>query len=89
MNDDTARRLSAIYTDILAGTSPLTNQDVMEAIIPGMIPVDAPALDADPFAQFLREHIDEEQGTRAAAVSWEVVLATLEDRLKRKQDDRR
>jgi hypothetical protein len=84
MDEQAAQRFNNIMAEIDAGTSPLTRQDVTEAFMMALFPLDAPSIASDPFAQFLRELTDEENGISASAISFEVILTTLEDRCKSK-----
>lgn len=88
MNDETAVRLKKLFDDMNAGTSLLTNEDVRDAVLMAEFPIDAPSVKQDEFTQALQELGDEDQGFRVSAFSNEVMLTTLEDRLKRKQEGR-
>ena len=82
MDEQTEQRLEELLANVSAGRSPLTRQDVTEAFTMRLFPVDAPSVEANPFAQLLRDRTTE--GVRASDIRWDVILTTLEDRLKRK-----
>lgn len=88
MDEQARLRLNEILADINAGTSPITRQEAFEVFTMGQFPLDAPSVEHRPLARFLQEHIDEEKGVRAYALSWDVILSTLEERLKRKKEGR-
>jgi hypothetical protein len=86
MDEQARDRVYEILQEIKAGTSPLTDQDFGDALTMGLFPLGIPGADS-PFAQFLQEHCNEENGTRASVMKWDVMLSTLEERLKRKSAD--
>lgn len=87
MNDDTAQRFKKLLDEIGVGTSPLTNQDVTDAMKAGLFPLDAPSVEPDPFIQLRNDQVQQD-GRQVAAFSLEMVLTTLEERLKRTQEGR-
>jgi hypothetical protein len=84
MHDDTAARLNELFAAIDAGTSPLTNQDVTDALKMALFPSDAPSVAPDPVVAGLRDTTDD-AGHQVGVVNYNVILATLEDRLRKKE----
>ena len=82
MDEQTEQRLEELLANISAGRSPLTRQDVTEALTMRLFPLYAPSVEANPFSQLLRDRTTD--GLRASVIRWDVILTTLEDRLKRK-----
>ena len=83
MNPETAQRLATIFEAVKAGTSPLTAQDISEAMLVGFIPIDAPSLS-------LHADLEEIMGSSGAGqyvggVCYEIIVRTLEDKIARKQ----
>jgi hypothetical protein len=85
MNPETAQRLSAIFDAIKAGTSPLTAQDLSEAMLVGFIPIDAPSLSPNPDLEWLAGSSGRQAGRYVGGVSYETILSTLEEKIARKQ----
>jgi hypothetical protein len=86
MDDGTVARLHKVFAAMDAGTSPLTNQDVTEALKTALFPLDAPSVAPDPVVAGLRDASDD-AGHQVGVVNFNVILATLEGRLKRKTAD--
>ena len=85
MNKGTAQRLATIFEAVKAGTSPLTAQDISEAMLVGFIPRDAPSVSPNYDLERLMEPSAPQAGKAIGAVSYETILSTLEDKIARKQ----
>ncbi|MBK5280539.1 MAG: hypothetical protein JJE16_00465 [Nitrospiraceae bacterium] len=83
MDEQTDKRLTELYVAIEAGTSLLTKQDVAEALMVAMFPRGTPLTMDSSLAQMLKDHVSE--GTSVSDINCELLLSTLEERLRIKE----
>jgi len=89
MHPETARRLATIFEAVKQGTSPLTAQDISEAMLVGFIPIDAPSLSLHADLEETTGSSGRQAGPYVGGVCYEIIVRTLEEKIARKQTTNR